>query len=357
MAKSAQGNKMECQEDKSIAESLARLQDLRRNVHDIAERIAEQVSGTEEHLQQYVQFELIKAAVCLKNVSEKIATYAEKLSQTAREDHHKSKDSLVKRGKVSTTSRFPAWAEGSFTQTESAEESSTKHFQAEQHKQQQVLVDLDLNSRPHTSNKILSKTDESAFEWQGRTVAMEGSDNSNVRGKPLPSKYTENTQPPRRYFHWKKQVQNIPSYVSSEETPAARQSSPFENGIREMDKGLPRPYSKETQEWVREQRNRLLPDTREETKAKGHSPPPERGYSDTCEAWPRYGAAERQEQTCKQSSRLPRTSPEEVHAGRPCSHSEYRLPAIGTILPHYDSAQTRNMKKRQDHDMRALFGL
>lgn len=350
MARSAQGNKMECQEDKSMAESLARLQDLRRSVHDIAERIAEQVSETEEHLQQYVQFELIKAAVCLKNVSEKLAAY------TAREDHQKSKDTLVKRGKVST-SRFPAWAEDSFTHTESAEESSTKHFQAEQHKQQQVPVDLDLNSRPPTSNKILSKTDESAFEWRGRTVAMEGSNNSNIRGKPLPSKYTENTQPPRRYFHWKRQAQNIPSHVSSEETPAAGQSSPFENGIREMDKGLPRQYSKETQEWVREQQNHLSIDTREDTKAKGHSPLPECGYSDTCEVWPLYSAAERQEQTCKQSGRLPRTSPEELHAGRPCSHSEYRLPAIGTILPHYDSAQTRNMKKRQDHDMRALFGL
>lgn len=346
---------MEWQEDKSMAESLARLHDLRRNVHDIAERIAAQVSDTEEHLQQYVQFELIKAAVCLKNVSEKLATYSEKLSQTGREDHQKSKDTLVKRGKVSTTSHFPAWAEDSFIQTESAEKSSTKHFQAEQHKQQ-VPVGLDPNGRPPTSNKILSKTDESTFEWRGRTVGAEGSNNSNAGGKPLPSKYTENTQPPRRYFHWKKQAQNIPSYVSSEEIPAAGQSSPFENGIREMDKGLPRQYSKETQEWVREQRNRLLPDTREERKAKGHSPPPppERGYSDTCEAWPRYGAAEEQEQTCK---RLPCRSPEEVHAGRPCSHSEYRLPAIGTILPHYDSAQTRNMKKRQDHDMRALFGL
>lgn len=348
---------MECQEDKSMAESLARLHDLRRNVHDIAERIAEQVSETEEHLQQYVQFELIKAAVCLKNVSEKLATYSEKLGQTSREDHQKSKEALVKRGKVSATSRFPAWAEDSFTQTESVDESSTKHFQAEQHRQQQVPVDLDLNSRPPTSNKILLKTDESAFEWRGRTVATEGSNNTNVRVKALPSKYTENTQPPRRYFHWKRQAQNIPSCVSSEETPAAGQSSPFENGIRELDKGSSRQHSKETQEWVREQRIRLLPDTREETKAKGHSPPPERGYSDTCEAWPRHGAAERQELTCKQSSRLPRASPEEVHAGRPCSHSEYRLPAIGTILPHYDSAQTRNMKKRQDHDMRALFGL
>lgn len=348
---------MEYQEDKSMAQSLARLHDLRRNVHDIAERIAEQVSETEEHLQQYVQFELIKAAVCLKNVSEKLATYSEKFSRTARQDHQKSKDALVKRDKVSAASRFPAWAEDSFAQAETAEESSARHFQAEQHKQQQVPVDPDPNSRLPTSNKILSKADESAFEWRGRTVATEASNSSNVGGKPLPSKYTENTQPPRRYFHWKRQAQSIPSHVSSEETPAAGQSSPFENGIRETDKGLPRQYSKETQEWVREQRNRLLPDTREETKAKGHSPPPERGYSDTCEAWPRYGAVERQEQTCKQSGRMPCTSPEEVHAGRPCSHSEYRLPAIGTILPHYDSAQTRNMKKRQDHDMRALFGL
>lgn len=357
MARSVQGNKMECQEDKLMAASLACLQELRRNVHDIAERIAEQVSETEEHLQHYVQFELIKAAVCLKNVSEKLAAYAEKQGHAARDNHQKPRDILVKGEKVPGVSFVPAWAENSLANTESLAESVSEPSNArpgpvrqhtDQHKQTQVPADLDPSSPPPA---FQTKNCDPPYEWRGRTVFTEGLNRpAKARGNSLPTKCADISHAPRRYFHWKQQTQKVLSHAPSEEAPPGGRSSPFENTARERDKGFPLKSSKDSQDWSGERRNHLQPDTREALMARRRSPSPNCRHSDAYEGSPRY-SAERHPQ------RHVRTPAEEVHAGRPCSHSEYRLPMIGTILPHYDSVQTRTMKKRQDHNMRQLFGL
>lgn len=363
MARSVQGNKTESQEDKLMAASLACLQELRRNVHDIAERIAEQVSETEEHLQHYVQFELIKAAVCLKNVSEKLAAYAEKHGHAARDNQQKPRDVLVKGEKVSVVSFVPAWAENSLANTEGAAESMSESSNVhpssirqltEQRKQTHVSTDLDPNSPLPV---FQPKTDDPPYEWRGRSVFMEALNRpAKVRGNSLPSKCADNTHAPRRYFPWKQQRQNVSPHTPSEETPPGGRSSPFENAVRERDKGFPLKCSKDSQDWLGERRKHFPPDTREAAMARRRSPSPNCRHSDAFEGSPRC-STERQGQATWHPQRHSRTPPEEVHAGRPCSHSEYRLPLIGTILPHYDSVQTRNMKKRQDHNMRQLFGL
>lgn len=353
MARSVQGNKMECQGDKVMAASLACLQELRRNVHDVAERIAEQVCDTEERLQHYVQFELIKAAVCIKNVSEKLAAYALRNGHAARDHQQKPRDLLVRGEQVPHVSFVPAWADDSLANTESDAESVSELSHVHPgpigpHAEQQVATDLDPNSPPPA---FQSKTEEPPYESRGRTVFMEGLNRpAKVRGNSLPSKCSDNPHAPRRYFHWKRTTQNVSSHAVSEETPLVGRSSPLESAARGRDKGPSQRSSKDSQDWLGERRNHLLPGSRESGMARQRSPSPNCGHSTACEGSPRYSATWHQR-------RHSHTPPEEVHAGRPCSHSEYRLPVIGTILPHYDSVQTRNMKKRQDHNMRQLFGL
>lgn len=324
-------------------------------MHDVAERIAEQVCETEEHLQHYVQFELIKAAVCIKNVSEKLAAYAERNGHAARDQQQKPPDVLVKGDKVSLVSFVPAWADDSVANTESDVESVSELRQHTEQQQTRGSTDLDPNSPPPT---FQSKNDEPSYECRGRTVFMEGLNRAaKVRGNSLPAKCADNPHAPRRYFHWKQTTQNVSSHVVSEATPLVGRSSPFESTARGRDKGFSRRSSKDSQDWLGERRNHLPPDSRELLMSRQRSPSPNCRHSSAYEGSPRYSAAERQGPATWHQRRRSHTPPEEVHAGRPCSHSEYRLPVIGTILPHYDSVQTRNMKKRQDHNMRQLFGL
>lgn len=308
-------------------------------MHDVAERIAEQVCETEERLQHYVQFELIKAAVCIKNVSEKLAAYAERNGRAATKQ--KPPEVLLKGEKVSLVSFVPAWANESLANTESEAESASEVSDVrpgsirQRAEQPQVPTDLDPNSPPPASQ---SKMDEPPYECRGRSVFVEGSNRpAKVRGSSLPDA-------PRRYFHWKQTTQD----VVSEETPLVGRSSPLEGTARGRAKGFSRRSSRDSQDWLAERRNHLPPDSRDSVLARHRSPSPNCRHS---------SAYERQGRNTWHHRRHSLTPPEEVHAGRPCSHSEYRLPVIGTILPHYDSVQTRNMKKRQDHNMRQLFGL
>lgn len=364
MARSVQGNKMESQEDKLMAASLACLQELRRNVHDVAERIAEQVCETEEHLQHYVQFELIKAAVCIKNVTEKLAAYVEKNGYSVRENQQKPQDILVKGEKCSVVSFVPAWADDSLANTESDVESMSeqnnigpglvRQHTEDDHQTRVNSADLDPNSPPPT---FQSKTDEPRHECRDRTVFVDGLDRPiKVRGNSLPSKSTDNTHVPRRHFHWKQATHNVSSHAMSQERPLVGRSSPFDSTARGRDKGFSGKSSKDSQDWLGEHhRTHRPPDSR--FLARQRSPSPNCRHSNTYEGSLRHSATERPGPATRHQRRHSHTPSEEVHAGRPCSHSEYRLPVIGTILPHYDSVQTRSMKKRQDHNMRQLFGL
>lgn len=361
MARSVQGNKMESQEDKLMAASLACLQELRKNVHDVAERIAEQVCQTEEHLQHYVQFELIKAAVCIKNVTEKLAAYAARNGYTAKDNQQKPRDVLVKEDKVPVV---PAWADDSVANNESDVESVSEHNSVdpssvrkhtEDHHPTQSSRDLDPNSPPPM---FQPKTDERQYECQGRTGFVEGLNRSaKVRGNSLPSKCTDYTNVPRRYFHWKQTTKNVSPHVMSEERPLVGRSSPSDSTARGRDQDFSLKSSKVSNDWLGEHGNHLAPDSREWVTSRQRSPSPHCRHSNVYEGSPRCSTAERQRPATRHQRRLSNTPTEEVHAGRPCSHSEYRLPVIGTVLPHYDSVQTRNMKKRQDHNMRQLFGL
>lgn len=309
-----------------MEKNLVYLEELRRDVHDMRERIAEQFSETDQHLQQYVQFELLKAQGYLKNVSERLAAHRERHSHDTCKDHHNFKDAAAKAGKVSSTCCPFAWAgnshhqfktEKSLPESKAAQLSSNKQIRQQQ-KQRQVQVDLESSS----SKKMASKCDEPHGKSRGRAVVEGSSQASKVKG----TRYIDDSQAPKQYLNGKKSQRNHPSPVIPEGKPAGRHSSAIDSRVGEMDKRNGRQHNKTTQDWDRQQQNRLPPGSRE-MHMKYLSP--ECGYSETVDV-PRYTAA---------------------------TMSNCCLPIIGEILPHCSNVRTRFIQRRQDHDMRALFGL
>lgn len=319
---------MDCPEDGLMEKNLVYLEELRRDVNEMTERIAEQFSETDQHLQQYVQFELLKAQGYLKNVSEKLAAHRERYSHD--KDHHNFKDAAAKGGKVTSTCCPSAWVgnshhqsktEKSLPESKAAQHSPNKQMRQQQN-QRQVQVDLESSS----SKKMASKCDEPRGKSRGRAV-VEGSNRaSKVKGSSLLTRYIDDSQAPKQYLNGKKSQQNHPSPVIPERKPAGRHSSAFDSRVGEMDKRNGRQHNKTTQDWDRQQQNRLPPGSRELHANRLSS---ECGYSETVDV-PRYAAA---------------------------TMSNCCLPIIGEILPHCSNVRTRFIQRRQDHDMRALFGL
>lgn len=319
---------MDCPEDGLMEKNLVYLEELRRDVHDMRERIAEQFSETDQHLQQYVQFELLKAQVYLKNVSEKLSAHRERHSHDTCKDHQNFKDAAAKGGGVSSTFCPSAWAgnshrqsktEKSLPESKAAQLSSNKQIRQ---KQRQVHGDLESSS----SKKMAAKCDELHGKSRGRAVVEVSNQTSKVKGGSLLTRYIDDSQVPKQYLNGKKSQRNHPSPVIPEGKPAGRHSSAFDSRVGETDKRNGRQHNKTTQDWDRQQQNRLQPGSRE-THTKRLSS--ECGYSETVDV-PRYTAA---------------------------SMSNCCLPIIGEILPHCSNVRTRFMQRRQDHDMRALFGL
>lgn len=313
-----------------MEKNLAYLEELRRDVHDMRERIAEQFSETDRHLQQYVQFELLKAQGYLKNVSEKLAAHRERHGHDACKDHQNFKDAAAKGGKVSSTCCPPAWegnshhqskTEKSLAESKAAQLSANKHTRQQQ-KQGQVPVDPESSS----SKKMAAKCDEPHGKSRGRAVVDGSSQASKVKGSSLLTRHIEDSQAPKQHLNGKKSQRNHPSPVMPEGKPAGRHSSALDSRVGETDRRNVRQHNKTTQDWDRQQQNRPPPGSRE-THAKRLSS--ECGYSGTVDV-PRYAAA---------------------------TASNCCLPVIGEILPHCSNVRTRFIQRRQDHDMRALFGL
>lgn len=293
------------------------------------ERIAEQFSETDQHLQQYVQFELLKAQGYLKNVSEKLAAHRERHSHDTCKDRQNFKDAAAKGGKVSSTCFPSAWAgnshqqskmEKSLPESKAAQLSPNKQIRQQQ-KQRQVQVDLESSS----SKKMPSKCDEPHGKSRGRAVVEGSNQASKVKGSSLLTRYIDDSQAPKQYLNGKKSQRKHPSPVIPEGKPAGRHSSAFDSRVGESGKRNGRQHNK-TQDWDRQQQNRPPPGSREMHAKRLSS---ECGYSETVDV-PGYAAA---------------------------TTSNCCLPKIGEILPHCSNIRTRFVQRRQDHDMRALFGL
>lgn len=321
---------MDCPEDGLMEKNLVYLEELRRDVHDMRERIAQRFSETDEHLQHYVQFELLKAQGYLKNVSERLAAHRERHSHDACKDHQNFKDAAAKGGKVSSTCCPSAWAgnphhqsktEKPLPESKAAQLGSSKQVRQQQ-KQRQAQADLESSS----SKKMASNRDEPHGKSRGRAVVDGSSQASKVKGGSLLTRYIDDSQASKQYLNGKKSQRNHPSPVIAEGKPAGRHGSAIDSRVGETDKRNGRQHNKTTQDWDRQQQNRLLPGSREVHTKRLSS---ECGHSETVDA-PRYAAA---------------------------TISNCCLPIIGEILPHCSNVRTRFIQRRQDHDMRALFGL
>lgn len=312
---------MDCPEDGLMEKNLVYLEELRRDVHDMRERIAEQFSEADQHMQQYVQFELLKAQGYLKNVSEKLAAHRERHGHDTGKDHQSFKDAAAKGGKVSSTCCPSAWAGNSRHQSKtekSLPESKAAQLSSNKQNRQQQKQRQDLESS--SSKKTAAKCDEPHGKSRGRDVVEGSGQASKVKGSSLLARYIDDSQAPKQYLNGKKSQRNHPSPVIPEGKPAGRHSSAIDPRVGEAEKRNGRQFSK-TQDWERQQQNRLPPGSGE-THAKRLSS--ECGYGERVDA---------------------------------PSTSNCCLPIIGEILPHCSNVRTRFAQRRQDHDMRALFGL
>lgn len=89
------GNNTEYQYCTLMVHNLARLEELRGELQDTAEKIAEQVYETDEDFQRYVPNELNKAATCLQNISNVLAAHTTGHGYISSEVCQKSKDTLL----------------------------------------------------------------------------------------------------------------------------------------------------------------------------------------------------------------------------------------------------------------------
>lgn len=316
-----------CPEDRLMEVNLACVEELRKDIQGIRERIAEQVSETERFLQKYVQFELLKAQGYLKNVSGKLAEHIERRGRTDGEDRQKVKDTPAKRGEGSPTHSPPAWAGNSFHQSEgdeslpeakAAQLDSSKHAKPQQPKQKPA----EANGCPPTSKKI-SNCDEIRGKCRDRSVVVEGSNQPpKVTGKSLLPKCTGNGQSPKEYLNGKTSQWNQPSPVNQEGT---QQSSAVKHRAGEPDKMTGRPNGSKRQDWDRQQQNHSAPKSRE-TYPKRHSLSSDSG--------------------CRERVNMPK-------------FATVRLPLTvnRSNNMNYTNVKTRFMRRHQDDEVRALFGL
>lgn len=318
---------MGCPEDKLMELNLACVDELRRDVQRIRERIAGQVSQSERFLQKYVQFELLKAQGYLKNVSEKLADHMERRGRSDGGDRKKLEETLPKSGEGSPARSPSASVENSFHQSEAdksvpeakaAQLGSNKHTKPQQPKHKQTVA----NGCPPTSKKI-SKCDEIRGKCCDRSVVKASNQPSKVPGKSLLPKCTENGQTPKLHLNGKRSQWCQPSPVNQE---GAQQCSALKYGAGEVEKTSGRHNnSKRQEDWDRQQQNHTAPTSRE-THPKRHS-----------------------------------------LVSEPACQERVHMPKFATVrLPlninrsnnmNYTNVKTRFMQRHQDDEVRALFGL
>lgn len=315
-----------CPEDRLMEANLACVEELRKDIQGIRERIAEQVSESERFLQKYIQFELLKAQGYLKNVSGKLAQHIERRGRTDGEDRQEFRDTLATRGEGSPTRSPPAWAGNSFHQSEGGESlpeakaaqlDSSKHTKPQQAKQKPA----EANGCPPTSKKI-SKCDEIRGKCLDRSAAEGSNQPPKVTGKSLLPKCTGNGQSPKVYSNGKTSQRSQHSPANQEGT---QQSSAAKHRAGEPDKTTGRQNNSKRQDWDRQQQNHSAPKSRE-TYPKRHSLSSDSG--------------------CRERVNMPK-------------FATVRLPLTinRSNNMNYTNVKTRFMRRHQDDEVRALFGL
>lgn len=310
---------MGCPEDGLMEVNLACVEELRCDIQAIRERIAEQVSETERSLLKYIEFELLKAQSYLKNVSEKLAAHIERDSCTDGEDRHKFKDPPARGGEGSPTHSPSSSAGESLHQSEGAKSlpeaeatqlDSNKHAKPQPPKQKLT----EANGCPPTSKKI-SRCDAGRAKCSNRSV-VEGSNQApKLTGKSPHPKCTENGRVPKVHLNGKTSQWPQHSHVNQEGTP---QSSALKHG--DVDKVT----GSKKQDLNRQQLNHMEPKSRE-TKPKRHD----------------LSGSE-----CR----------EKVNVAK---FATVRLPfkIQSSNNMNYTNVKTRFMRRHQDDEVRALFGL
>lgn len=317
--------KLCCPEDRLMEVNLACVEELRKDIQGIRERIAEQVSESERSLQKYIQFELLKAQGYLKNVSEKLAQHIEQRGCTDGEDRQKFKDTPVKRREDSPTHSPPAWAGNPFHRSDGDETSpeakaaqldSSKHTKPQQPTQKPT----EGNGCLSTSKKI-SKCDDIRRKCRDRSVEEGSNQPPKFTGKSLLPKCIENGQTPKVYLNGKTSQWYQPSPVNQEGT---QQSFALEHRAGEADKMTGRQNNSKRQDRDRQQQNHFAPKSREYPKQ--HSLSTESGF--------------------RERGNLPK-------------FATVRLPLTinRSNNMNYTNVKTRFMRRHQDDEVRALFGL
>lgn len=184
--------------------NLASVEELRCDIQAIRERLGEQVSGTERSLHEYIEFELLKAQSYLKNVSEKLAAHIEGDARTDGQGRHKFKDLPARSQEDSPTesSSFSLSSSFSSSSSSSSHQSEAKAAQLDSDKSPKQKL-TEANGCPPASRKM-SRCDEGRGRSSNRS-AVEGTNQaSKVPGKsPLP-KSTEKGRAPKVHLNGKR---------------------------------------------------------------------------------------------------------------------------------------------------------
>lgn len=293
------------QGDRIIQVNLACVEELRCDIQAIREKIAEQVSETERSLHKFIQFELLKAQGYLKNVSEKLAAHNEPESRINGEDRHKFKD-------------VPSRREGSPTLSSSA---GNSYRQSEGDEAKSPLIDSNKNTKSQPPKQKLAEENGCPTTWRKRSPCDEGRGKgcnrssvaaSKVPGTSLLPKCSENGRSPKGLGNGKKSQWHRSLHANQEGKQAAVKPG-------DVDKMS----SSKKQDWNRTLPNHMEPKSRE-TNPKRHS------LSSECRD---------KVQSVKFSTvRLPLT----IRSSNNMNHS---------------TLKTRFLRRHQDEEVRALFGL
>lgn len=276
--------------------NLASVEELRCDLQALRERIAEQVSQSERSLHKYVQLELVKAQSYLKNVSEKLTAHIERDGRTDGEDRLRFKDPPARREEGS-----PSSSEGNSShQPEGGAKAARLDSDTKRLPPKQKLTEA--NGCPPTSKKM-SRCDEGRGRGSNRSFVDGTNQASKVPGKSLLQKCAENGQTPRMHSNGKT------SRVNHKAAPKAADVDKVPGGRR--------------QDLNRQQLNHMEPKSRG-TNPKRHSAEPE----------------------CR----------EKVNTAK---FVTVRVPlSVNTSNnTNYTNVKTRFLRRHQDDEVRALFGL
>lgn len=242
-----------------MVHNLARLEELRGELQDTAEKIAEQVYETDEDFQRYVPNELNKAATCLQNISNVLAAHTTGHGYISSEVCQKSKDSLLTtREEASCLPGPTARVEVSYYNTRGTcrketspifaigQPMSIKQHQAEHNKFQHVQEDVEPTRFPHISNTTKHQNGKITGRSHDHNVGLEDfSFRSKGTAKPLPKKGTEKRQAPMQNLEWNKPQSILFPPIFPEKTSAASHSHFSNNRFKAGDKVYPTTYTEE----------------------------------------------------------------------------------------------------------------